>query len=173
GGFVAAARIASASARVVSTRLSRISFFQAGLQRLPATLAPARFTTASVPSTWMGAAPARGRRIASSPRARKAFERWVPIKPLAPAIATFMRTWYAMGDMLRNVNELCWVTLQVADVDRSRRFWREVIGLPEKSYTPQWVELELRPGLLLALHSVFYAKALEKEGYDRGGAVLG
>ena len=78
-----------------------------------------------------------------------------------------------MGDMLRNVNELCWVTLQVADVDRSRRFWREVIGLPEKSYTPQWVELELRPGLLLALHPVFYAKALEKEGYDRGGAVLG
>ena len=84
-----------------------------------------------------------------------------------------MRTSYAMGDMLRNVNELCWVTLQVADVDRSRRFWREVIGLPEKSYTPQWVELELRPGLLLALHPVFYAKALEKEGYDRGGAVLG
>ena len=78
-----------------------------------------------------------------------------------------------MGDMLRNVNELCWVTLQVADIDRSRRFWREVIGLPEKSYTPQWVELELRPGLLLALHPVFYAKALEKEGYDRGGAVLG
>ena len=48
-----------------------------------------------------------------------------------------------------------------------------MIGLPEKSYTPSWVELELRPGLLLALHPVFYPNALIKRGYDRGGAVLG
>ena len=71
------------------------------------------------------------------------------------------------------MNELCWVSLQVHDVEKSRRFWREVIGLAEKSSTPQWVELELRPGLLLALHPVFYAKALERSGYDRGGPVLG
>ena len=71
------------------------------------------------------------------------------------------------------MNELCWVTLQVADIDAARRFWREIIGLPEKSYSPGWVELELRPGLRLALHPVFYAKALEKRGYDRGGPVLG
>ena len=71
------------------------------------------------------------------------------------------------------MNELCWVTLQVSDVEAARRFWREIIGLPEKSYSPGWVELELRPGLLLALHPVFYGKALEKRGYDRGGPVMG
>jgi predicted enzyme related to lactoylglutathione lyase len=71
------------------------------------------------------------------------------------------------------VNELCWVSLQVLDVEKSRHFWREIVGLAEKSATPQWVELELRPGLLLALHPVFYAKALEKRGYERGGPVLG
>jgi catechol 2,3-dioxygenase-like lactoylglutathione lyase family enzyme len=71
------------------------------------------------------------------------------------------------------MNDLCWVTLQVPDIEASRRFWREIIGLPEKSYSPGWVELELRPGLLLALHPVFYPKALEKRGYDRGGPVLG
>ena len=56
---------------------------------------------------------------------------------------------------------------------RGRAFWRDVIGLPEKSSTPAWVELELRPGLLLALHPVFYPNALIKRGYDRGGPVLG
>jgi len=71
------------------------------------------------------------------------------------------------------VNELCWISLQVSDVERSRHFWREVIGLPERSATPQWVELELRPGILLALHPVFYPRALERSGYDRGGPVLG
>jgi catechol 2,3-dioxygenase-like lactoylglutathione lyase family enzyme len=71
------------------------------------------------------------------------------------------------------VNELCWITLQVANVERSRQFWRDVIGLPEKSATPDWVELELRPGLLLALHPVFYPNALIKRGYDRGGPVIG
>ena len=72
-----------------------------------------------------------------------------------------------------SVNELCWVTLQVADLENARHFWREIIGLQEKSATPGWVELELRPGLRLALHPVFYAKALEKRGYDRGGPVMG
>ena len=71
------------------------------------------------------------------------------------------------------MNELCWVSLQVPDLERARAFWRDVIGLPEKSYTPAWVELELRPGLLLALHPVYYPNALIKRGYDRGGAVLG
>jgi catechol 2,3-dioxygenase-like lactoylglutathione lyase family enzyme len=71
------------------------------------------------------------------------------------------------------VNELCWVTLQVPDVDKSRLFWRDVIGLPERSYAPAWVELELRPGILLALHPVYYANAFIKRGYDRGGPVLG
>src|SRR5207248_3024772 len=71
------------------------------------------------------------------------------------------------------VNELCWVSLQVPDLERSRAFWRDVIGLSEKSYTPGWVELELRPGLLLALHPVFYPNAMIKRGYDRGGPVLG
>jgi catechol 2,3-dioxygenase-like lactoylglutathione lyase family enzyme len=74
---------------------------------------------------------------------------------------------------VRRVNELCWISLQVPDVDQSRRFWRDVIGLPEKSYTSSWAELELRPGLLLALHPVFTAAALEKRGYQRGGPVLG
>ncbi len=80
-----------------------------------------------------------------------------------------------LGDpaTVRNVNELCWVSLQVPDVEQARAFWRNVIGLPEKSAAPGWVELELRPGLLLALHPVFYAKALDKRGYDRGGPVLG
>lgn len=78
-----------------------------------------------------------------------------------------------MSVTVRNVNELCWVSLQVSSVEAARTFWRDVIGLPEKSYSPGWVELELRPGLLLALHPVFYAKALEKRGYDRGGPVLG
>src|SRR5260221_8494300 len=71
------------------------------------------------------------------------------------------------------VNELCWITLQVSDVGNARRFWGEIVGLPEKSYTPGWVELELRPGLLLALHPVFYPTALEKRGYDRGGPGMG
>jgi len=31
----------------------------------------------------------------------------------------------------RAVNELTWVTLQVPDVEQSRRFWRDVMGLPE------------------------------------------
>jgi predicted enzyme related to lactoylglutathione lyase len=70
------------------------------------------------------------------------------------------------------VNELCWITLQVPDVERARAFWRDVIGLPEKSYTPAWVELELRQGVLLALHTAFYPKGLIKRGYDRGGPVL-
>jgi catechol 2,3-dioxygenase-like lactoylglutathione lyase family enzyme len=65
------------------------------------------------------------------------------------------------------------VSLQVHDVESSRRFWHEVIGLPQRSATPQWVELELRPGVLLALHPVFSPKALEQSGYDRGGPVLG
>jgi len=77
------------------------------------------------------------------------------------------------GERSETVNELCWVTLQVADIETSRHFWREIIGLPEKSATPGWVELELRPGLLLALHPTFYPKALEKRGYDRGGPVMG
>ena len=71
------------------------------------------------------------------------------------------------------MNELCWITLQVANVERSRQFWRDVIGLAEKSATPDWVELELRPGLMLALHPVFYPNALIKRGYDRGGPVIG
>ena len=71
------------------------------------------------------------------------------------------------------MNQLCWVTLQVADVESSRRFWREVIGLRETSSSPEWVELELRPGISLALHPTFYPRALEKRGYDRGGPVLG
>jgi catechol 2,3-dioxygenase-like lactoylglutathione lyase family enzyme len=71
------------------------------------------------------------------------------------------------------VNELVWVTLQVPDVERSRQFWRDVIGLPERSATPTWVELELRSGVNLALHAVFHAPALERRGYDRGGPVVG
>ena len=71
------------------------------------------------------------------------------------------------------VNDLCWISLQVPDVEQSRSFWRDVVGLPEKSAAPGWVELELRPGLLLALHPVFHARALDRRGYDRGGPVLG
>jgi catechol 2,3-dioxygenase-like lactoylglutathione lyase family enzyme len=71
------------------------------------------------------------------------------------------------------VNELAWVSLQVQDVELSRHFWRDVIGLPERSAAPGWVELELRPGLLLALHPVFHPPALERRGYDRGGPVFG
>jgi predicted enzyme related to lactoylglutathione lyase len=71
------------------------------------------------------------------------------------------------------VNELCWVSLQVQDVEQARFFWRDVVGLPERSAAPNWVELELRPGLLLALHPVFHPPAIERQGYDRGGAVLG
>jgi catechol 2,3-dioxygenase-like lactoylglutathione lyase family enzyme len=73
----------------------------------------------------------------------------------------------------RAVNELTWVTLQVPDVEQSRRFWRDIIGLSEKSATPTWVELELRSGVHLALHPVFHPPALERRGYDRGGPVLG
>jgi len=61
----------------------------------------------------------------------------------------------------------------VADLERARNFWHQVIGLPQKSAAPQWVELELRPGIILALHPVFYPKALAQSGYDRGGPVLG
>jgi predicted enzyme related to lactoylglutathione lyase len=71
------------------------------------------------------------------------------------------------------MNELCWITLQVPDIESARRFWSEVVGLPQKSVAPGWVELQLRPGLVLALHSVFYARALEKRGYERGGPVMG
>ena len=71
------------------------------------------------------------------------------------------------------MNELLWITLQVADLERARAFWRDAVGLRERSFAPGWVELELREGVLLALHPVFHAKALERRGYDRGGAVLG
>jgi predicted enzyme related to lactoylglutathione lyase len=71
------------------------------------------------------------------------------------------------------VNDLLWVTLQVNDLEQARNFWRDVIGLPEKSYAPGWIELELRPGVHLALHSVFHVSPFEKRGYDRGGPVLG
>ena len=71
------------------------------------------------------------------------------------------------------MNDLVWVTLQVSDVERARVFWRDVVGLREKSATPQWVELTLREGILLSLHPTFHAKALEKRGYDRGGPVMG
>jgi catechol 2,3-dioxygenase-like lactoylglutathione lyase family enzyme len=71
------------------------------------------------------------------------------------------------------MNSPCWISLQVNDVERSRAFWRDVIGLKERSATPGWVELELRPDLVLALHPVFRKVAMEKRGYDRGGPVLG
>jgi catechol 2,3-dioxygenase-like lactoylglutathione lyase family enzyme len=71
------------------------------------------------------------------------------------------------------VNELLWVTLQVPDLEQSRLFWRDVIGLPERSYSAGWCELELKPGVHLALHAVFHPGALEKRGYGRGGPVLG
>ena len=75
--------------------------------------------------------------------------------------------------MLAAVNDLLWVTLQVPDLAASRNFWRDVIGLPEKSYAPGWCELELKPGIHLALHAIFNAAPFEKRGYDRGGPVLG
>ncbi len=71
------------------------------------------------------------------------------------------------------MNELVWITLQVPDVEQSRVFWREIIGLKERSAVPGWVELELREGVMLALHPVFHAGAMEKRGYERGGPVLG
>ena len=72
------------------------------------------------------------------------------------------------------VNELAWVSLQVHDVEQTRFFWREVIGLREHSAAPGWVELELRPGLLLALHPIFHPPALERRGYrSRRLLVLG
>lgn len=71
------------------------------------------------------------------------------------------------------MNELVWISLQVPDVEQARYFWRDVIGLPEKTAAPQFVELELRPGLHLQLHPVFHAAAMERRGYDRGGPVLG
>ena len=70
------------------------------------------------------------------------------------------------------VNDLLWVSLQVPDVEQSRGFWRDVIGLPEKRASKTWVELELLPGVHLALHPVYHAPALERRGYDRGGPVL-
>ncbi len=73
----------------------------------------------------------------------------------------------------RAVNELVWITLQAADLEQARSFWRDVIGLAEKSYAPGWCELELRPGVHLALHPVFHVAALDRRGYDRGGPVLG
>ena len=71
------------------------------------------------------------------------------------------------------MNELIWVTLQVADLEQSRRFWRDAIGLTERSASAGWVELELGAGVRLALHPVFHRPALERRGYDRGGPVLG
>jgi predicted enzyme related to lactoylglutathione lyase len=71
------------------------------------------------------------------------------------------------------VSELCWISLQVADLPRARFFWRDVIGLPEQSAAPEWVELTLRSGLALALHPAFHPPALNRRGYDRGGAMLG
>ena len=71
------------------------------------------------------------------------------------------------------MNELCWVSLQVPDVERARTFWRDVVGLKERSVSASWVELELREGILLALHPVYRQQAMEKRGYDRGGPVLG
>jgi predicted enzyme related to lactoylglutathione lyase len=71
------------------------------------------------------------------------------------------------------VNELCWISLQVSDVESARNFWRDIIGLRERSYSPGWVELELRPELLLALHPAFYPKALQQRGYARGGPMMG
>ncbi|HZX65705.1 MAG TPA: VOC family protein [Myxococcales bacterium] len=71
------------------------------------------------------------------------------------------------------MNDLLWVTLQATDLEQSRSFWRDIVGLPEKYYSPGWVELELKPGVHLALHSVFHAAPFEKRGYDRGGPVLG
>ena len=71
------------------------------------------------------------------------------------------------------MNDLLWVSLQVADVERARHFWRDIVGLKERSATAAWVELELRPDVLLALHPIFHERGLERDGYDRGGPVLG
>ncbi|MBS2021395.1 MAG: VOC family protein [Deltaproteobacteria bacterium] len=71
------------------------------------------------------------------------------------------------------MNELCWISLQVQDVEQSRYFWRDVVGLPEKAAATDFVELELRPGLHLQLHPVFHSPAMERSGYDRGGPMLG
>src|SRR5438067_12019853 len=82
--------MASTRARVESTRLSSISFLYAGVQRLAATLAPARLTTASAPSTLHGPLPKRGSATAASPRSRSAAVSAPPISPLAPATITRM-----------------------------------------------------------------------------------
>lgn len=71
------------------------------------------------------------------------------------------------------MNELHWISLPVPDLEQARFFWRDVIGLPERTATPQLVELELRPGLNLQLHKVFHPASMERRGYDRGGPVLG
>jgi len=71
------------------------------------------------------------------------------------------------------MNDLVWITMQVLDVERARIFWREAIGLKELSASEVWVELEIGPGIRLALHPVFHGPALERRGYDRGGPVLG
>ena len=95
---------------------------------------------------------------------------------IAASDATSSRSDSTMGRFTLHcqaVNELIWVTLQVADVEQSRRFWRDAIGLTERSAAAGWVELELGAGVRLALHSVFHRPALERRGYDRGGPVLG
>jgi predicted enzyme related to lactoylglutathione lyase len=71
------------------------------------------------------------------------------------------------------MNDLVWVSLQVAELERARVFWREAVGLKERSATPGWVELELRPDVLLALHPIFHPAGRERRGYSRGGPVLG
>jgi catechol 2,3-dioxygenase-like lactoylglutathione lyase family enzyme len=70
-------------------------------------------------------------------------------------------------------SRLAWVTLQVPDVERSRAFWRDAVGLPERTAVPGWVELQVTDEVMLALHPVFHAPALARQGYDRGGPVLG
>jgi len=107
------------------------------------------------------------------PKAERAGRGERPTPPGAADRPLATRRGYDIRSKVCHVNELCWVSLQVHDVEKSRRFWREVIGLAEKSSTPQWVELELRPGLLLALHPVFYAKALERSGSRPGRRLLG
>ncbi len=71
------------------------------------------------------------------------------------------------------MNDLVWVTMQVSDVERARAFWRDAVGLRERSATAGWVELELKPDVLLALHPVFHPNGFEKRGYSRGGPVIG
>jgi predicted enzyme related to lactoylglutathione lyase len=68
---------------------------------------------------------------------------------------------------------LAWISLQVPDVEHSRAFWRDAVGLAERSASPGWVELDVAPGVVLALHPIFHAPAFERRGYDRGGPVLG